>query len=209
MFDVIDGKKVVATCATLQAAAETLLEQLILNSPTVVSGDQVLIEVEWRYIPGDCYEPAGYRALTAEAKVALMCAEVMRRIRMDIGTAVREAKQELRGVRFQTTSATGLVDVQLAWDFWEGFEMSVHEAGTRHIVYSICLDDRLNPYWSRTPDAEPEVPTLDYFVAKAREFGIELPRDRVELIRARAQVEVDEKPYGHINGYHNRDKAAA
>lgn len=90
-----------------------------------------------------------------------------------------------------------------------GFEMSVHEAATGYIVYSIYLDDELRPYARAKDQAEPQVPTLDYFVAKARELGVELPKARVDAIHARAVAGLAEKGWGSLNGHHFAETAAA
>ena len=185
MFQVLEGTKVLAECSTLTQAAEALLRQNMGSGPRVVSEGETLIEVAWRFIPGDCYEPSGYEAYTAEARLAMRCARVMERVRGLINRRADDARKQLTGLSFQSTSSEGPVNVRLAWAPWPGFTLEIHSVADGAIVYSRWLDDALRGSYGDSETA----PTLDYFVRKAAEFGVHLPENKVELIRHRSLLD--------------------
>ena len=182
MYQVITGNEAPQHYADLLQAAKTLMPLNILNGPRVTdSNGLTLIEVEWRYIPGDCYEPSGYVGTTPEARVALRCANAMRRINDEIRHQAAEAKKGLKGLTFQTRSDKGAVAVNLAWDHWCGFTMEILEAETGYIVYSRWLDSALHPR-----NSDEAKPTLEHFASQAANLGIVLPEYAVDVIRRRS-----------------------
>lgn len=184
MFQILQGTQVLAECSDLQQAAEALLEQNMGAGPRVVANGETVIEVAWRYIPGDCYEPSGYAAYTADARLALHCATAMQGVQSLIGRLASDAMAQLKGLSFQASSSQGLVDVRLAWAEWPGFTLEIRTADKGYIVYSPWLDEALGGKYG----CERVTPTLGYFIDKAAEFGIELPSDKVELIRSRSHL---------------------
>jgi hypothetical protein len=181
MFQVLQGSTVLAEYEDLQQAAQELLRLNMAGAPRVVAGAETVIDVGWRYIPGDCYEPTGYDAHTADAKLALRCAYALRHVDELIDQRTCEAIEHVRGLTIQAASAERMVVVKLSWTPWPGFTMGIRAADDAGIVYSRWLDETL----FRQGAIEP---TLDYFVAKAAEFGIALPEDKVELLRRRSQL---------------------
>ncbi len=186
MYQVISGNDAPKRFADLVDAAKTLTPFNILDSPKVIDTEgRTLIEVQWRYIPGDCYEPCGYIGNTPEARIALSCARALQRIHGEIAQQAREAMKGLVGVSFQSSSDEGKVDVTLSWQPWPGFVMEIHAADTGYIVYSPWLDSA----WLDNSE-ERSVPeqALRYYTAKAGELGVNLPEQWVDIIRRRALV---------------------
>ena len=168
--------------ADLMNAAQYLLDENMGNYPRVVNAaGETLIEVESRYIPGDCYEPCGYTGNTPEARLALNCALALRRINREIDKQAAEAKKNLIGLAFQADSTDGVVRVRLSWGRLMGFSMEIREADTGHLVYSRWLDNDLGRKGGEWPE-----PTLEHYVNRATDFGVILPEHMVDVIRRRA-----------------------
>lgn len=171
--------------ADLMKAAQCLLKENMGCSPRVIGGaGETLLEVEWRYIDGDWYEPTGYQGNTPEARLALNCALALRRINSEIHRQAEDAKKDLKGLTFQADGPHGVVVVRLSWERWHGFSMAINEADTGYIVYSRWLDPELNRRGGEGPE-----PTLDHYVKRAEEMGVVIPENFVEIIRLRALLD--------------------
>lgn len=82
-------------CHDLVQAARTLLEQNANFSPEVTVDGKTVIEVKWRYIPGDWYVPNGYVAKTAEAEWALMAGKALNRVGYQISSMAWHASNTI------------------------------------------------------------------------------------------------------------------
>jgi hypothetical protein len=83
-------------CATLAEAAGVVIRQGLNFGPSISKDGEVLVEVEYRYIPGDCYEPVGFAGKTPEARLELMVAKALRDLSSDVAWKSLFAKDEVR-----------------------------------------------------------------------------------------------------------------